>query len=74
MLEVNNLRHWRQRRALSQVDLADRSGVEQATIARIESRKTARPSTVRKLASALEISVEELMGQGTEPGNMAAAA
>jgi len=66
MLPVNNLRTWRQRRALSQVDLSERAGVEQATIARIESRKTARPSTVRKLAEALEISVEQLMGQSLE--------
>lgn len=67
MLPIPNLRYWRQRRALSQVDLSQRTGLEQATIARIEKRKTARPSTVRKLVEALEVSIEDLTTEQT-PG------
>jgi transcriptional regulator with XRE-family HTH domain len=52
---------WRQRRALTQRDLARLSGVGLATIVRIEHRRPARPSTVRRLAKALDVTPEELI-------------
>jgi transcriptional regulator with XRE-family HTH domain len=47
----------RQRRALSQDDLAAASGVPKVTISRIENDRYGppRPSTLRKLAGALEV-------------------
>jgi len=51
------LREWRAYRALSQADLAERSGVTKATIVALEkpSHRTPHPRTVRRLAKALEI-------------------
>jgi len=58
-----NLRHWRERRALSQDDLALASGVGQNTIWRIEREgRQPRPSTLRKLATALNVDPAVLLG------------
>jgi len=56
------LREWRRYRALSQVDLAQKAGVTEATISRLEQsgHSPPRPSTIRKLADALEIAPHEL--------------
>ncbi len=61
------LREWRERRLLSQRELAARAGVTQGSIARIE-RGHHRPrlSTVRKLAEALEVSPDELVDWDAE--------
>ncbi len=66
------LREWRQRRLLSQEELADKADVGTATIARIEAGQGARLSTLRKLATALEITPDELLGEGDQ-GNARAA-
>jgi transcriptional regulator with XRE-family HTH domain len=66
------LKEWRQRRLLTQDDLAKKSGVGSATIARIEAGQGARLSTLRKLAEALEITADQLLGEGEE-GNAQAA-
>ena len=56
------LREWRRAKALSQADLAERSGVTRKTIVSIETNPTwiPRPSTVRKLADALECGIRDL--------------
>ena len=52
---------WRERRALSQRDLARLAKVSQFSISRIETgRQKPRPSTLRKLAKALSLSPEQL--------------
>jgi transcriptional regulator with XRE-family HTH domain len=57
----DRLREAREVRALSQHGLAELSGVHFNTISGIESgKRKARPSTVRKLASALGVPVEKL--------------
>ena len=61
MLSGIPLRAWRQRKALSQRDLAKLSGVGIATIVRIEKGETARPSTLRRLAQAFEVTPETLI-------------
>lgn len=66
------LREWRQRRLLTQDELAKKSGVGTATIARIEAGQGARLSTLRKLADALEITPDQMLGEG-EAGNAQAA-
>jgi transcriptional regulator with XRE-family HTH domain len=56
-----NLKMLRQRRALSLSDLALLSQVSRVTINRIENGKQKpSPRTIRKLAEALQVSVEDL--------------
>ena len=56
-----NLKRLRELRALSLTDLAQLAGVNRATINRIENGKQkAMPRTIRKLAEALQVKVEEL--------------
>jgi transcriptional regulator with XRE-family HTH domain len=61
-----NLKRLREQRVLSLTDLAQISGVNRITINRIENGKQkAMPRTLRKLAEALQVRVEELTtGQG----------
>jgi transcriptional regulator with XRE-family HTH domain len=66
------LKEWRRRRLLTQEALAKKSGVGTATIARIEAGQGARLSTLRKLADALEVTPDQLLGEGGE-GNAQAA-
>ena len=62
MVKLTRLKEVRERRALSQRELAERSGVGSATIARLETfANEARPTTVRKLAAALRVKVDTLM-------------
>jgi transcriptional regulator with XRE-family HTH domain len=56
------LREWRQRRLLRQEDLAEKAQIGVTTIVRIEGGQGARISTLRKLAAALDITPEQLMG------------
>lgn len=56
------LKEWRERRALTQDELAELSGVSRGTIIRLEQGKEAVPPTVRKLAKALNIDPGELIG------------
>ena len=61
MLKTPRLRELRERAALSQEDLAKKSGVSRATIADLEAdKRPARPSTRRKLAEALRVAPHEL--------------
>jgi len=55
------LKTLRERQALSLTDLAEKSGVNRITIHRIENGKQKpMPRTIRKLAEALQVNVEEL--------------
>ncbi len=66
------LRSLRQARAMSQRDLAAKSGVAQDTISDLENgTRRAQPRTVRKLARALRTNPEALMVDG-EPASGAA--
>ena len=61
LLKTPRLRELRERAALSQEDLAKKSGVSRATIADLEAdKRPARPSTRRKLAEALRVEPHEL--------------
>lgn len=61
------LEHLRELNALSRRDLSELSGVDQATIYRLERGRTdkARPSTIRKLASALGVEPSMLTSSQT---------
>lgn len=61
-MKLLRLREWRERRGLTQQDLADGSGVSQNAISNYETgRRNARPSTARKLADALGVGIEDLI-------------
>ncbi|MHB8618713.1 MAG: helix-turn-helix domain-containing protein [Chloroflexota bacterium] len=58
----------RNAKVLSQRELADRSGVSQTTIVKIESgERHPHPGTLRKLAAALGVDVEKLVPQQAQP-------
>jgi transcriptional regulator with XRE-family HTH domain len=58
----NKLKILRERRALSLTDLSEKSGVSRITIHRIENGKQKpMPRTIRKLAEALQVKIEELI-------------
>ena len=59
---MRKLKHLRQLRALTLRELGAESGVSYATIWRIENGYSdVRPSTIRKLARALEVDTAELV-------------
>jgi transcriptional regulator with XRE-family HTH domain len=58
-----NLRRARFARGWRQKDLAAASGVQRSLIAEIENGKRADPRTAKRLADALETTVERLMPQ-----------
>jgi transcriptional regulator with XRE-family HTH domain len=66
---LRKLREFRLRRGLSQADLSAVTGVAEFTISEIEAGKRAnpRPSTLRKLAQALEVEVADLYGEVDSP-------
>lgn len=62
-VNVKRLKTLRRLRAMSQEELAEESGVGRATISRIERGETgAHGRTLRRLAQALGVGVEELVG------------
>jgi transcriptional regulator with XRE-family HTH domain len=59
----DKLKEIRTQRLLTQVQLADKSGVNQVTIARIERNQVdPRFSTIRKLAKGLDVDPTKLIG------------
>jgi DNA-binding XRE family transcriptional regulator len=59
--KLGRLRGLRERAALTQIDLADRSGVARSTIIRLEKGEPhPNPTTIRKLARALRVKPYEL--------------
>ena len=59
-VQVPRLREQRLRRALSQQELATRSRLSRSTIIKLEAGRDAWPQTVRKLAKALRVAVEDV--------------
>jgi transcriptional regulator with XRE-family HTH domain len=72
---VLELEHIRRLRGLSQRDLAEKAGVSPATVYELEvgKRPTPRPSTLRKLAEALEVEIADLFGEPVLAGGKAEA-
>lgn len=65
---VEELRHLRRQKGLTQQDLAELSGVSQYTITEVETgRREARPSTLRKLAEALDVEVADFFPKVLAP-------
>src|SRR5215208_8383856 len=67
MVQIPRLREWREARALTQVELAERAGVSSRSVAGYEAGAGARPPTVRRLAEALGVEVADLRGDLESP-------
>ena len=62
MVKLTRLRAVRERKALTQQQLAERAGITRGTVTRIEKGlDEPYPTTVRKLADALGVDPEQLM-------------
>jgi DNA-binding Xre family transcriptional regulator len=66
LVRIPALLYWRLERGLTQQELADRSSVGRASIARLENGSEARISTVAKLAKALAVEPSDLRRQPPE--------
>ena len=66
------LREWRRRRLLTQEELAEKAGVGVTTIVRIEAGQEGRISTLRKLAAALDVTPDQLLGDDDRGDALAA--
>ncbi len=57
---ISTIRAWREYFELTQQELADKAGLTQSSLARLEKSKNPRTSTLKKLATAMGISIEQL--------------
>lgn len=70
---MKNLKAWRTRRFLTQKGLAEKAGVPYQTIQRWESGQSfPRPSLLKRLCEALEVTPDELLTAEELEGNAAA--
>ena len=61
MVKLTRLKGIRERKALTQAELAHRAGINRVTLARIETGAEPYPATVRKLADAPAVEPADLM-------------
>lgn len=61
-MQVPSLRCLRQRRLLTQAELAKKAGVGLSTVIRLERGEPGRISSIRKLATGLDVTADELLG------------
>jgi predicted transcriptional regulator len=55
------IKAWREYFGLTQIELAEKAGMKQSALARLEKSGNARTSTLKKLAEAMDITVEQLI-------------
>jgi transcriptional regulator with XRE-family HTH domain len=67
MVQIPRLREWREARALTQVELAERAGISSRSVAGYEAGTGARLSTVRNLAAALGVEPTDLYRELDSP-------
>lgn len=64
--DPERLRSTRQRKVLTQEELASKAGVRKATITELETgKRVPRPSTLRKIAHALGVRAEDFFSERT---------
>lgn len=62
MVKLQRLRQVRERKVLTQAQLAERAGISRVALSKIEScASDPYPTTIRKLAAALGVDPEDLM-------------
>jgi transcriptional regulator with XRE-family HTH domain len=66
-LKIPRTKEWRESQGLTQRELADEAGVVYTTVARIEVGHAVNPSTARKIAKALGITVADLIERPPVP-------
>jgi transcriptional regulator with XRE-family HTH domain len=65
-MKLTRLREWREYRGMTQKDLSDLTSVSRDGISAYENaEREARPSTARRLATALDVTVEDLVSPPT---------
>jgi DNA-binding XRE family transcriptional regulator len=62
MPKLPHLRKLRESKFLTQKELAEQAGVHEITVVRLEAEDNAQLSTAKKLAKALGVKPEELVG------------
>jgi transcriptional regulator with XRE-family HTH domain len=63
LLPGQRVKHWREIRGLTQVELADRAEMDNSKLCRIERGETeARAKDIEQLAAALDLSMPEFYG------------
>lgn len=60
-MKLPKLRRERARRALTQAELAEKAGLSRRSVAAYEAGDGAHPQSIRKLAEALNVEVEDLI-------------
>jgi DNA-binding XRE family transcriptional regulator len=60
--DISNARAWREYLKLTQQEVADRIGISQSALAQIEKAKRPRKETLQRVAAALGIHYEQLLG------------
>lgn len=64
-MDGSKLKRWRLARTMTVRELAQKSGVNHSAISEIErGKRTPHPSTIRKLAEALDVEPLELLSDG----------
>jgi transcriptional regulator with XRE-family HTH domain len=67
VFRLSKLEQLRKKNVLTQQELGDRAGLTKLTIHRLEQGQIrARPSTIRKIAAALNVEVNDLFDQETD--------
>jgi DNA-binding Xre family transcriptional regulator len=66
LVAAPSLLYWRTQRGLLQQQLAEKAGVDRATVARLEQGKKARVDTIARLAKALGVSPAALQRPAPE--------
>lgn len=69
MVKLERLKYWRERAPLTQEELAKKANVRRQTIIAIEAGGEPRPDTTRRLAAALGVQPQQLMGNDEDGGD-----
>src|SRR5215216_3943469 len=66
-MQLARTKEWRESRGFTQRELAAEAGISEVTVARLETGHSSTPSTARKIAAALGVSVADLLERPPVP-------